>query len=271
MSDKNKIVSVSDINGWLYCPRKIYLNKVCKLPTIQNRNMVIGRLKHNILESFSKQEEKFISKIDKDYDKVDLAFMFEDFLKSIATIIFIENDGVIKKFMIDSDDIMKKVFRDFSEDIRLRIQSIKEKTSSGIFGKDIWTSLDLIYISEMKVESESIGLRGRVDRVLISKKDGSVIPFELKSREDKIFHSDEIQLTAYAMLLEEKYSRKISAGIVEVGNNKKEVPITDENKNEVLQLVDKIRNIEDNPAPPILSNFNKCRYCEFQEECSKLG
>jgi len=116
---KKKIISVSDINGWLYCPRKIYLNKVCKLPTIQNRAMVIGKLKHNILEVFSKQEENFISKIDKDYDKIDLAFMFEDFLNKIANLIFIENHAAIEKFMIDPTDILKKVHRDFSEDIRL--------------------------------------------------------------------------------------------------------------------------------------------------------
>jgi len=122
----------------------------------------------------------------------------------------------------------------------------------------------------MKVESDLIGLRGRVDRVLFSRKDNSVIPFELKSREDNIFHSDEIQLTAYAMLLEEKYLQKINRGFIEVGNNKKEIPITEENRNEVMQITDLIRNIETNPIPPILSNFNKCRYCDFQEECSKL-
>ena len=265
-----KIISVSDINGWLYCPRKIYLNKVCNLPVIQNRAMVIGKLKHNIIEIFSKQEESFISKIDKDYDKIDLAFMFEDFLNQIANNIFIANHASIEKFMIDPADILKKVHRDFSEDIRLRIQHIKEKTAQSIFGNDIWKSLETIYISEMKVESDIIGLRGRIDRVLFSRKDNSVIPFELKSREDNIFHSDEIQLTAYAMLLEEKYLQKISRGIIEVGNNKKEISISEENKKEVLQIADLIRNIETNPIPPILSNFNKCRYCDFQEECGKL-
>lgn len=269
-SDGKKLVSISDINAWLYCPRKVYLTKVCNLPTIQNRAMVIGRLKHNILEAFSKQEEKFISKIDKDFDKLDLLFLYEDFLKNIANIIFIENIQIINKFMIDKEDIMKKVLRDFSEDIKLRIQAIKEKTSEGIFGENIWHSLDSLYISELKLESSELGLKGRVDRILISKKDGSIIPFELKSREDNIFHSDEIQLTAYAMLLEDRYKREIKKGIVEVGNNKKEIPISEENKKEVLQFADSIRNIAENPIPPMQSNFNKCRNCEFAEECMKL-
>jgi len=267
---KKKLISISDLNAWLYCPRKVYLTKVCNLPTIQNRNMVIGRLKHNILEAFSKQEEKFVSKIDKDFDKLDLLFLYEDFLKSIANIVFIENMQMINKFMIDRDDIMKKVLRDFSEDIKLRIQSLKEKTSLGIFKENLWNSLENFYISELRLESENLGLKGRVDRILISKKDNSIIPFELKSREDNIFHSDEIQLTAYAMLLEDKYRREIKKGIVEAGNNRKEILITENNRAEVLKLADEIRNIADNPAPPIQSNFNKCRNCEFSEECLKL-
>ena len=38
----------------------------------------------------------------------------------------------------------------------------------------------------------------------------------------------------------------------------------------VCKIADLIRNVENNPAPPIQSNFNKCKSCEFKEECMKL-
>ncbi len=175
-----KIISVSDLNSWLYCPRKLYLIRVKKLEVPPNRNLIIGKIKHNILENFSKREEHFISSIEKDYPKLDLLFMYEDFLRNIADLVFIEHMDMIEKFMIDKEDIFKKVLRDFTEDIKLRIASIKEAIAKGFLKEKIYHNLDSIYLSELRLESPAYGLRGRVDRILVSRKDNSIIPFELK-------------------------------------------------------------------------------------------
>lgn len=270
MPDNKKIISVSDITAWLYCPRKVYLNKICGLKVGQNRNMVIGRLKHNILENFSKSEEKVITQFDSNFDSLDMVFIYEDLIKHIAKNVFDQNQQSIEKFLIDKEDILKKILRDFSEDIKLRVKSIKEAILKGHIKEDIWKNLDSIYLSELKLESESLGLKGRVDRIIISRADNSIIPFELKSREDKIFLSDELQLTAYAMLLEYQYHQKILKGIIEVGNNKQEIEISEDKKQEVLRIAEEIRNLNEKFVPPIQSNFNKCRSCEFREECMKL-
>lgn len=267
---KKKLISVSEINSWLYCPRKLFITKVLKIFQPPNRAMTIGKIKHNILENFSKKEQELISKLDSNVDALDLAFIYEDFLKNISKNIFEENQQAIDKFLIDKEDMLKKVLRDFSEDIRLRIDSIKKAMNNGFYKDEIWKNMDTVYLSEVPLESEAIGLKGRVDRIRISKKDNIITPFELKSREEKIFPSDEIQLTAYAMLLEPFYNTQVKKGIVEVGNNKKEIDITRERKEEVLKIAEQIRNIENNSPPPILSNFNKCRYCDFQEECARL-
>lgn len=271
MAEIKKLISVSDINSWIYCPRKVYLNKVCGLHVGQNRNMAIGMIKHKILENFSKSEESLVSKFDENFDSVDIVFMYEDFIKNISKMTFIENQNLIEKFMIDPDDILKKVLRDFAEDIKLRVKTVKDAILKGYAKETLWKNLDSVYLSEIKLESEALGLKGRVDRILISRKDNSVIPFELKSREERIFLSDELQLTAYAMMLEHQYHQKILFGIVEVGNKKQEVEISEARKNEVLKIAEEIRNIKEGLIPPIQSNFNKCRICEFREECMKLG
>jgi CRISPR-associated protein Cas4 len=269
--EKKQLISVSDINSWLYCPRKVFISKVLKIFLPPNRAMTIGILKHSILENFSKEEKKIVSQIDSNLDSIDLAFIYEDFLKNIAARVFLDNAKLIEKFLIDKDDILRKILRDFSEDIKLRIASIKKAMEKGFVKEEIWNNLDSIYISEVKLESEALGLKGRVDRIKVSREDNTVIPYEIKSREDNIYHSDELQLTAYAMLLEPYYRTVISKGVIEVGNRKQEIPITPENKSEVLKIADSIRNIESNDPPPILSNFNKCRNCDFKEECMKLG
>lgn len=270
MPETKKLISVSDINAWIYCPRKVYLHKVCGLQISQNRNMAIGMLKHKILEEFSNKEERLIEKFDENFDSVDLVFMYEDFIKTLAKMIFVDNLTLIDKFMIDPDDILKKVLRDFAEDIKLRVKVIKDAILKGYKKETLYKNLDSIYLSEIKLESEALGLKGRVDRILISRVDNSVIPFELKSREERIFLSDELQLTAYAMLLEHQYHQKIPKGIVEVGNNKQEIEISEERRNQVMKIADEIRNIKEGEIPVMQSNFNKCRNCEFREECMKL-
>jgi len=263
-----RIISVSDINSFLFCARKLYLQRVKRIDLPPNRNMIIGKIKHSILENFSKREETFIAGLDKKYENIDLVFMYEEFIKNIANSVFMQNYDVIQQFMVDKEDILKKTLRDFNQDIYLRIKNIKQAMEKGFFKEDIIKNLDSVYLSELRLESENIGLRGRVDRVQVIKSTNEIIPYELKSREDKVFPADELQLTAYAMLLEDFYRTFITKGIVEVGNNKQEVQITQEHRDEVMRIADEIRNLANSVIPPMQSNFNKCRFCDLKEACA---
>ena len=263
-------ISISDISSWLYCPRKLYLTRVKGIKQPVNRAMIIGRIRHAILEDFSKHEKFFVKGIFKNYEKIDLVFMYEDFFKKIADKVFLENSTSIEKFLVDKQDILKKMLSGFSEDMKLRIESIKSGLNKGYFGKDLWDNLDSIYLSEIRVESETLKLRGRVDRIELQKNENNVIPYEIKSRDDRVFPSDELQLTAYAMLLEDMYKMQIKKGIIELGNKKHELEITEKNKSRVLQIADKIREMHKNPAPEMQSNFNKCSQCDLKEQCIGL-
>lgn len=267
---ENKIISISDITTWLYCPRKLYLMKVKGIKAPANRNMILGKLRHNILESFSKHEKYFVQNIIKDEEKLDLVFMYEDFLKKIADKVFLENSSIIEKFMLDKEYILKNLMKSFAEDLKLRVENIKKGTSKGYFGAELWKNLDSVYLSEIHVESEALGLKGRVDRIEVQRDTNNVIPYELKTREDRIFLSDELQLTAYAMLLEDMYKMQIKKGVIELGNKRQELEITEKNKSHVLQLAEEIRSLEKNPIPQIHSNFNKCNQCDLKEKCLEL-
>lgn len=268
--NKKELISVTDIVSWLYCPRKLYLTRVMKLREPLNSKMLIGKLKHNIIENFSKKEEQLIKRIDKKYDKVELSIIYSEFIKEIAELVFSINKQSIDAFNLSREEVLKKTIKDFSYDLKIRIENIEKKLSEGFLGEELWKNLDSLYVSELKLESENLGLKGRVDRVEIIKKENIIIPYELKTREDKIFHSDEIQLTAYAMLLEDLYKTKIEKGFVESGENKKEIEIKEENKDKVLKIADEIRNLKLNLPPLMQSNFNKCKSCSLNEDCPKL-
>lgn len=268
--NKKKIISITDITAWLYCPRKLYITKVKGIKQPLTKEMLIGKMKHQTLEIFSKREREIILNMNQDYEKLDIVLMYEEFLKSIAEQILDENLRIVESFRINREEVIKKILKDFMEDIRIRVINIKSKLKLGLFREELWKNLDLVYLSELSLESENLGLRGRVDRIEISRVNNEIIPYELKTREEKIFPSDEIQLTAYAMLLEDHYKTKIKKGIVESGSLKKEIPITEENKNIVLKIADEIRNLKENIIPMMQSNFNKCKSCSFNEICQDI-
>jgi len=267
MYPKNKFfVNVTDIVSWLYCPRKLYLTKIKKIKQPLTKPMLIGRIKHNILESFSKSEQRLVSSISKDYDNLELFIIYENFLKKISSQIFLMNNNIIDSFHLDRQEIFKKVLDDFSEDLKIRILSIKKGLEKGFFKEQLWNNLSPKYISELKLSSDNLELKGRVDRIEINNKK-EMIPYELKTRAGKIYHSDELQLTAYAMLLQDAYKKPIIKGIIESGPNKQEIPITYENKQEVLEIIKKIKNLINDPIPEMQSNFNKCRNCGLKNNC----
>ena len=98
-----------------------------------------------------------------------------------------------------------------------------------------------------------------------------IIPFELKTRAvEKVWPSDEIQLTSYAMLLEEKYNKNIPMGILESGNKKHEIIISEELKQKVNDLIKEINELMDSTNPRYPDNFSKCQKCSWEEECYNL-
>lgn len=269
-NNKPKLISISEIVSWLYCPRKLYLTKIKKIKQPLTKEMLAGRIKHEVIGYFSNREKELIQSLDKNYDKIDLIFRYEDFLKAITEEIFAINYQILEDYKIDLEELEKKIKSGFLEDLKLRVASIKQKLEQGFFKEELWKNLDSVYISELSLESEALGLKGRVDRVEINNKKNLIIPFELKSRAETIYHSDELQLTAYAMLLEEKYKIKIEKGIIESGNNKQEIFIEEKNKQEILKIRDDILNLNHSLIPPMLSNFNKCRSCSINNICPEV-
>jgi len=267
MTENQKIITISDIVSYLYCPRKLYLSVVEGIRGPPNKLMIEGKLRHNILESFSNKEENLVKQITKDCEPEEILLSYQAFLRDLAKEIFLKNNNMIEGFSINRTELFKKILQNFEEDMKIRVLSIKKGISEGFFGEELWKNLKPRYISEMRLESEILGLRGRIDRVEFN--DNSIIPYELKSRENKIFFSDEIQLTAYAMLLEEAYKTKISEGIIECSGKKQRTEIKPENKSIVLEIAEKIRHIDEN-VPEMPSSFSKCAKCDLREDCLRM-
>jgi len=262
---KQKLLNVTDLSMYLYCPRKFYLEKIKGVPKVVSKEMIEGRIRHEVLEGFSKKEEAIVESIPViEQDKI--VSIYNQLLTSLINQIFAKNRNQILSFKINPDGLQTKILAGMNKDVLLRANSISEGIKAGFSGKKLWENLKPKYLSEFEVISENLGLKGRIDRVMISEE---IVPFELKTREvERVFDSDKIQVAAYVMLLEEKFQKPIRMGILESGNIKHEIMITDELRNQVLGIIDEIRNITSNPKFP--GNFAKCQKCSYQQMCDEL-
>lgn len=257
-----QIINITDITEYLYCPRKVYLKLVKGIKAPPTQRMILGMLRHKVFDIFNKNEKALVSSIKEKMEEKEIQKLYENMLSGIINETIMLNQNLIKKFSITSKEIVSSIDKTASPEINLRIPAIIKTINSGFLGNELWRNLKPKYLTEYKIESPELGLRGRVDRIKFS---DFPIPIERKTRE-RVFESDKIQLAGYSLLLEHEFGRKVDLGIIEIMGKQEEINLTLELKNKVLEIAEKIRVLaEDNAFTP--SNFQKCENCEFKEDC----
>lgn len=259
-----RIINITDITEYLYCPRKVYLKIVKGIKAPPNKKMILGMLRHKVFDVFNKNESSLVSGIKSKLQEKEIEKLYDDLLNEIIKETLILNKNLVNNFQINEKDFSHSVKETSNPEIKLRVDSVAKALSLGFFGKELWRNLKPKYLTEFKIESPELGLRGRVDRIKFSEE---ILPVERKTRE-KIFESDKIQLAGYALLLENEFGKPISQGIIEIMGKQETVLLDEELKNKVLDIAEKIRNLKDETAfTP--SNFSKCENCEFRQDCEE--
>jgi CRISPR-associated protein Cas1 len=124
--------------------------------------------------------------------------------------------------------------------------------------------------------SKELGLTGRVDAV--HHREGAWIPYEHKrghakrgpNGEAEAWPWDELQVLAYAMLIEEATGRRVPEGRVRyhADNVTVRVPLTDEGRRRVQESVERMKQLRRlGVRPPVNSNENACIHCSLAPVC----
>jgi len=254
-----KLINITDITGYLFCPRKVFLKLVKGIKEKPNERMILGMIRHKIFDDFNKNEQTIVESITKPLKTSEIKTIYNNSLTSITNKVLSNYSNMLKAWNIDKNEF-NEVKEKIENETKLKISSILETMNKGFLGKQLWENLKPKFLTEYELISEKFRLKGRIDRLEIG---NEIIPYELKSREN-IYDSDKIQLAAYALLLEDFFNKKISFGIIETKSQKQEIIINEEMKKQVLEIADKIRNMKD---AEITSNFGKCQNCGLREEC----
>ena len=124
------------------------------------------------------------------------------------------------------------------------------------------------WINEIYLESEGLGLKGRID---VLDDDGEdMVPVERKrSQSGQYYWNDELQLAGYCMLLEANISEAVPEGVIYLySTDKRErIRITERHRESVQEAISQIQSMTVNDIPPLVDNPNKCEKCSTRQYC----
>jgi len=265
-------ISVTLLASYLYCPRKIYLEKVLGFFEPPKAALLIGTIKHQILDLINKAEEKIVTGITESTSFESLEGVYKTEFSKILRETVTQKKEELKKFEVDIPELFKRIWPLILNQSQSRATNVFSFMQANmVYGNELWEKLTPKIHSELKIKSETLGLSGIIDQIEIYEK--GYVPIELKSgrapKEDA-WPNHKIQVAAYAMLLEEKFNTEVKEGFIHYldVNEKRHIPINVFLKEETNELKNKVKALlESADIPDFCDNENKCNACGLKEEC----
>lgn len=240
------MIRVSDITIYHKCPRMCFFTN--------NGHNLIKDGTPGYLEGIILKELALV---------YDLAFNSEDKL----SILNLELDRILKEIPViyrnELSSIEDEMLAEAVTDVRSCLLVICSNLSSynGFFTGELSHNESL--------QSEKFGLTGSPDRLI--RTNDELTPSIIKTSNmplNGVWQGDRLQLTAYAVLAEEKYDIPVKRGFVEYARwgVVREAVIRRHERRNVLQILEKIKKIQ-NGIMPEKPKDAPCEYCGFTGMC----
>ena len=266
------MLSVTHLSSYLYCPRKLYLEKVLNLYEPPKEALVKGSIRHKVYENINLIEEELVKSIKKGITLEDLKGKYHQKYREILLDIISKNKEKLNQFNILPQDLFKSVWPLILSESETRATTIHTFIKKhNIFGQELWEKLTPKIESELRIESETLGLKGVIDQIEIYRE--GFVPIELKtgkSPKEGVWPGHKIQLIAYAILIEERFKTQIKEGFVHYldTKEKRHIVLNPFMKLEVQELIKKVNELLiSNDIPCFEKNQNKCVNCGLKEDC----
>lgn len=265
-------IPVSLLSSYLYCSRKLFLEEVLLLEEPPKESLVMGSVRHETYDRINKAEEEVVTSIVQRMRLEDIKSLYKQRYLQILRKALANNRKRLQELNINMLDAYKKSFPFILEESEMRSHNIFNfMEDNNVFGKELWEKLTPKIISELRVESDELRLKGVVDQIHVY--DNEYIPFELKTGrtpQDGVWPSHRIQLAAYSLLLQERFKKPIKEGFVVYldTKEKRHIAMNPFMKEEVKQIVDNIiALLEKKELPDFCNNENKCKKCGLKQTC----
>ncbi|MBU1704250.1 MAG: CRISPR-associated protein Cas4, partial [Nanoarchaeota archaeon] len=140
-----------------------------------------------------------------------------------------------------------------------------------VFGEELWQKLTPKILSEQKIDSPNLGLKGIIDQIEVYGEE--YVPIELKTGKcpkEGVWPGHRIQVAAYALLIEDFFKKDVKEAFVNYldSQERRQILMNQFLRLEVVGLIDKVKSLLSRYELPGLSgNENKCCMCSLKDKC----
>jgi CRISPR-associated exonuclease Cas4 len=269
------MISVTALTSYLYCPRKLYLERIKGYFEIPKDLLVKGAVKHRVFDELTNTEEMIVSLVSKDFDWNKMLKHYAEHFSKILRRSVLKSARQIKMAKLNPMAVFNDFSPFFNKEAETRAKYVFDfMQKNKVYGTELWDSLIPKIKSEYKVSSVALDLSGKIDRVEVYK--DQLIPIEIKSGRpprEGAWKNHKVQLAAYALLLEDKFNISIKEGIINYvdADQRVNIAINPFLKEQVKDLINKVdRLLKSKKMPSIVENKNKCAVCGLREKCHSL-
>lgn len=265
------MLSVTMLSECMYCPRKLYLQYVLGLAEPPKECLVLGSLKHKVFEEINNSEQRIVSSINEKISLSDMKSLYKSEYFRILKEVIEKKKKDLDQFSIPLSDAFKRMMNSVFEEAEQRAENVFNFIeSNAVFGEELWEKLTPKILSEIRVESKDLLLKGVIDRIEVY--GDSFVPIELKtgkSPREGAWPGHKLQLSAYMVVLEQD-GKHIDHGRIVYLDSKSvvKVVINPFIEEDVKKHVDHVNLVlSSRQAPPFVDNMNKCASCGLKDRC----
>ncbi len=268
------MIPVSLLSSYLYCPRKIFLEKVLEIRAPPGIPAFEGSVKHRVYDVINKTEEELVTSIKTFIPFNDIFSLYRKSYSKILLDRITEFKPQLKELNIDPMKLFHRAWEIFLEEAKIRSSNVFDFIKvNKVYSNKLWEQLAPKYLTEYSIKSEKLDLIGMIDRIEIN--NNNYTPFELKSGsapDTGVWPGNKIQLMAYILMLKEKFGNSSEGYIYYTDcNEKRKVVINPFSEQEVARVKNNVLDLLKLKEPPkICENKNKCASCQLKEKCYKL-
>jgi len=264
------MLSVTDLTGYMYCPRKLYFSKVLAIREKPQEASIKGKIKHAVFENAGRKDKEIICSFTGKDSLETLEMKYRQVYYKVLMFYIQQAKNDLQAQGLQTLTAYQELWPFFLREAKERsgyFYALAQEKK--VYGETLWLALPK-GISELKIISEKLGLVGVVDKVEI---DGKCIPIEIKTGsapQEGVWKENMIQLGAYMLLLTEHYGKDITEGYVEYRaiNERRKVFMNPFLKDEIIELVQKVRNtLNSKELPEKIKDMKKCERCGIRDIC----
>ncbi|PIY60499.1 CRISPR-associated protein Cas4 [Candidatus Woesearchaeota archaeon CG_4_10_14_0_8_um_filter_47_5] len=265
-------LSVTHLSAHLYCSRKLYLEQVLKLREPEKAPLILGTIRHRVLEQLGKTDEQLVLSVTEKATPDSLFDQWKHVHASFLRELIVEHRDKLAPFTISPLEVYQRNLSFLMTEQSRRITAVLAfSRENRLFGRELWKGIIPKLTPEYKLVSETLGLTGIIDQVEDWKTE--IVPVEFKTGslpQTGTWPGHEIQVGAYALLLEEQFNVPVLKGIIRYldYDTNRTIYINPFLKQRIHSLIDEVScTLHSSQLPARVKNKNKCRSCGLKEIC----